>query len=103
MKKLILIAVTGAVLISRVLIGSFAAGSAAVSDTAASRTEEEKAYVISVDSGRVAVFRDGEDKPFMVTDTFVNSLPKTDRLELENGVRVSGERELRKAIEDYCS
>ena len=39
----------------------------------------------------------------MVTDTFVNSLPKTDRLELENGVRVSGERELRKAIEDYCS
>ena len=102
MKKLILIAVTGAVLISSVLIGSFAAGSA-VSDTAASRTAEEKAYVISVDSGRVAVFRDGEDKPFMVTDTFVNSLPKTDRLELENGVRVSGERELRKAIEDYCS
>ena len=103
MKKLILIAVTGAVLISSVLIGSFAAGSAAVSDTAASRTAEEKAYVISVDSGRVAVFRDGEDKPFMVTDTFVNSLPKTDRLELENGVRVSGERELRQAIEDYCS
>ena len=30
-------------------------------------------------------------------------LPKADRINLENGVRVTGERELKKAIEDYCS
>ena len=76
MKKLILIAVTGVVLISCVLISALAAGPAS-----AQNTSEQQ----------------------IVTETYANTLPKIDRDELEKGVRVSGEKELQKAIEDYCS
>ena len=107
MKKLVLIVVTGAILISCVLISSIMGGSAeknaAAEPSAQSETKAESRYVLSSQNGRLVVFKDGGDKPFLVTDTFVNSLPKSDRIRLENGVEVEGERELQKAIEDYCS
>ena len=104
MKKLILIAVTGVVLISCVLISTLAAGPASAQNTSEQQiVTEEKAFVIGIENGRVAVFEDGEEKPLIVTETYANNLPKIDRDELEKGVRVSGEKELQKAIEDYCS
>jgi sugar (pentulose or hexulose) kinase len=59
--------------------------------------------VIGIENSRVAVFIEGEEKPFIVTDTYANTLPEIDRDELKKGVKVSGEKELQKAIEDYCS
>ena len=107
MKKVVLIAVTGAILISCVLISSIMSYSASKSAAAApnvqSETGAENKYILSSQNGRLVIFRDGEDKPFLVTDTFVSYLPKADRINLENGVEVTGEKELQKAIEDYCS
>ena len=104
MKKLILIVVTGAILISCVLISAIAADPAAAQNTNAEQTvTEEKAFIIGIENGRVAVFRDGDKKPFIVTDTYANTLPKIDKDELKKGIKVSGEKELEKAIEDYCS
>ena len=104
MKKLILIVLTGAVLISCVLISTLVTGTSAAQNTSAEQTVTgEKSFIIGIENGRVAVFREGEEKPFMVTDTYANTLPKIDRDELEKGVNVSGEKELQKAIEDYCS
>lgn len=107
MKKLILIVVTGAILISCVLISALVSGSAAENKAPApsvqSETGDEEKFILSSQNGRLVVFRAGEGKPFLVTDTFVSGLPKSDRINLENGVEVSGEKELQKAIEDYCS
>lgn len=104
MKKLILIVLTGAILISCVLISTIVTGTAAAQNTSAGQiVTEENSFVIGIENGRVAVFRDGEEKPFIVTDTYANTLPKIDRDELEKGVKIRGEKELQKAIEDYCS
>ena len=104
MKKLVLIVVTGAVLISCVLISSLAASPAAAQNASVRQTvTEEKAFIIGIENGRIAVFGEGEEKPLILTDTYANTLPKIDRDELEKGVKVSGEKELKKAIEDYCS
>ena len=107
MKKLVLIVVTGAILISCVLISALVSGSAAENKASApsvqSETEGENKYILGIQNGRLVVFKNGADEPFLVTDTFVSSLPKTDRINLENGVEVEGERELKRAIEDYCS
>lgn len=103
-KKLILIVVTGGILISCVLISTLATSTLTVGNTDAQQTSTEaKDYVIGIRDGRIAVFRQGEDKPFLVTDTFANTLPKSDRNELGSGVEVKGEKELRKALEEYCS
>lgn len=107
MKKLTLIVITGAILISCVLISALFGGSAAENSVPEpniqSETGDENKYILGSQNGRLVVFKDGEDEPFLVTDTFVSYLPKADRINLENGVRVTGERELKKAIEDYCS
>lgn len=104
MKKLILIVVTGGILISCVLISTLATSTIYVNKTSAEQTATDaKEYVIGIREGRIAVFRQGEDKPFLVTDTFANTLPRSDRNELSGGVEVTGEKELRKALEEYCS
>lgn len=107
MKKLVLIVVTGAILISCVLISALVSGSAAEKTSSApyvqSKSEPENKFTLSSLNGRLVVFRAGEDKPFLITDTYVSSLPKSDRIDLENGVEVTGEKELQRAIEDYCS
>lgn len=103
MKKLILIVLTGAVLISCVMISTLVTGSAEQNTSAGQAVTEEKAFVIGIENGRVAVFREGEEKPFLVTDTYAKTLPEIDRKELEKGVEVSGEKELQKTLEDYCS
>lgn len=103
MKKTIMIAVTGIVLICCVLISAFSHSPAQRQTEPPQAYSGEQEYTLSVQSGRISVFRSGEDKPFLVTDTFADSLPKADRNNLEKGVKVSGEKELQKALEDYCS
>lgn len=97
-----MIAVTGIVLISCVLISAFSQPTERREDFARAEGAGQE-YTLRVQSGRISVFRGEEDKPFLVTDTFAGSLPKADRLDLEKGVKVTGEKELQKALEDYCS
>lgn len=66
-------------------------------------TEKYHTYIVREHNGMVAVFQQGEDKPFKITDTYVSSLPNADRQSLSNGIQVDTKEELRKLLEDLCS
>ena len=106
MKRIILISVTGAILIGCVIVSS-AAQQRAAGNLTVSLSEQlpdnSKRFVMSADKGRVVVYRAGESEPFMTTDTFIYSLPKSDKQKLEQGIIIEGEAALRKTLEDYCS
>lgn len=102
MKKLILI--TGAILMVYLIVITAAAqptdNSAAQAETAEADAEHS-GYMIGVSDGRVAVFRDGE--LYVRTDTQVSSLPKADRMRLEEGIYLDSLKEIKKLLQDYCS
>ncbi|MED9970846.1 MAG: hypothetical protein UFA98_12720 [Ruminococcus sp.] len=101
MKKAICIAVTGVILIASVCVSAFASsqsdGRAAAAETKVNR------YIIKSESGRLVVYKSGDDTPFMSTETFSGHLPKSDAERLKQGIEVEGEQSLRKSLEDYCS
>ena len=102
MKKLICIAVTGVILITCVCVSALAS-SQNESSAAAVEQEAPTRYVIKSEGGRLVVYRRGQEKPFMSTETFSANLPRGDADRLEKGVEVEGETALRKTLEDYCS
>lgn len=102
MKKAIIIAATGAILIASVFISAFASSQNTPEEASVSQSAPNK-YVIKSESGRLVVYKYGEDTPFMTTETFSNHLPKSDADRLKQGVEVEGEQSLRKTLEDYCS
>ncbi|WP_405343663.1 BofC C-terminal domain-containing protein [Ruminococcus sp.] len=102
MKRLIII--TGALLIGY-LIMMTALAPAATSEKATSiaveESDAENGYVIGISQGRVAVFREGE--LVIRTDTQLSDLPKSDRVRLEEGIRIDSLKELKERLQDYCS
>lgn len=60
-------------------------------------------FVLSCKGDRVAGFVKGEDEPFVETDTAVSSLPRDMQEKLREGIEFRSEKELRKAILEYCS
>ena len=104
--KSAVIAITGVVLIACVLISTLASDAGRrVVHAAAQQTvsDESRRFVMGERRGRIAVWREGEEEPFMMTDTLIYSLPKADRSKLTRGIVITGESELRKLLEDYCS
>ena len=104
--KLAVIAITGIVLVSCVIISTLATGAGREVARAASQqtiSDESRHFVMGERRGRIAVWREGEAEPFMTTDTPVYSLPKADRSKLSRGIVITGESALRKILEDYCS
>ncbi len=102
MKKMILI--TGTILIACVIIGSLAAQPAAQTTRAEAASQiSTVGYVVKESEGRVAVFIQGEEQPLMITETYLNTLPKTDAEKLKKGVFATDKKQLRKLLEDYCS
>ena len=61
------------------------------------------AYILSVYDGRVAVFARGAQTPYMVLETRIASLPKTEAERLINGIEAENAEALQRLIEDYCS
>lgn len=64
---------------------------------------ELQTFVITEQGGKLVVYKDGEEKPFKITDTLINDLPEYDKEKIKLGVIVYGDVALQKAIEDYCS
>ena len=102
MKKAICVAVTGVILISSVFIGA-AFGTQDNRAQAAQAVSVPNKYIIKSEKCRLVVYKSGNDAPFLTTETFSDNLPKSDVDRLKKGVEVSGERNLRKMLEDYCS
>ena len=102
MKKLIL--VTGLILIGCVLISILASPrSVLYTGESPAQIREEKGYVIKDSGGRIAVFRTGESTPFMTTETYTKTLPRTDSTRLQKGIAVTDKAELQRLLEDLCS
>lgn len=112
MKKLI--SITAVILFGCLFIGSFCATQDVPNMTGQNiiynekETEEradevKQVYIIKSEDGRLVVYKQGDAKPYMQTDTFVKALPKGDVLRLEKGIEVTGDENLKKYLEDYCS
>lgn len=63
----------------------------------------EKKYVLKLYDGKVAVFKEGSDKPMQITDISEHSLRNFDYEQLSLGVIVVGDVELAMRLEDYGS
>ena len=64
---------------------------------------KRQGYKIKEYKGNIAVFEDGEKKPFRVTDIEVKNLPETDQKELKDGIEAPDNDKLQALLEDYLS
>ena len=53
--------------------------------------------------GYLAVWRDGDPQPQLITDAPLRALPPADQALLEAGIRLPDEAALQRALEDFCS
>ena len=61
----------------------------------------QAAYLVSEYEGNVAVFRQGEEKPFRTLDTPLSMLPQADQEMIREGIWVTNDAELLSLLEDY--
>lgn len=73
------------------------------SSTAPASSQPEEQYTIKEYQGNIAVFMEGVDRPFRITDVDVHTLPKMDQEQLSKGIQVTSTEELNRLLEDYCS
>lgn len=66
------------------------------------QTDTHPYYTIKSYNNRVAVFKNDDTKPYFVSDTNVNDLPRQDTKEINNGIVVADEKKLKRLLEDYC-
>lgn len=76
--------------------------SAPVESSSGSMSSGEQ-YTIKEYQGNIAVYMNGVDRPFRITDVDVRTLPQLDQERLKSGIQVSGAEELNRLLEDYCS
>lgn len=68
------------------------------------KTIYEKVYYLKDYNGRIAVYEEGSETPFKVTESEVSALPVLDQKQLKGeGIKAQGKRELDRLLQDYCS
>ncbi len=60
-------------------------------------------YIVKDFNGNIAVFENGSNTPFKVTEVCTNTLPKVDQERLAEGIIVHSQTELNTLLEDLCS
>lgn len=58
-------------------------------------------YVLSEYQGKIAVFKNNDNIPINVFDTYISTLPLHDRTLIKEGIQVKTKEELQRLIEDY--
>ncbi len=109
MKKMI--AITGCILISFILISSYAGAEGTGNITGSTITEEvsiaseppKSGYIVSVFAGKVAIFRESDKQVLFTTDNLACDLPEEDYKKLKKGIYAPTIREADKLIALYCS
>jgi len=66
-------------------------------------SDDELLYWLREFDGRLGVFVDGAEKPEMVLDLYLSSLPLSDQQALQVGICAGSYRQLISMIEDYIS
>lgn len=101
------IVVLGLTVVSLLLpvIGAKPEGSSSLVGKAASSpiTPATQRYTLKEYQGNLAVYLEGVDQPFRITDVDVRTLPQMDREALSDGIEANGIDELNRLLEDYCS
>ncbi len=95
MKKLIIITLSVLALCSAVNY-TVVSASTDIPTLTAGRT-----YILREYNGRIACFEENALKPFIITEVRVSDLPPADRTMLADGIRVTGAKQLSRALEDY--
>ena len=102
MKKLIVITlIIVTIYFALNIILSPQADAPVAASASADATQTEEGFRLGVEDDRVAVFRDGI--LYLKTETLLSSLPKSDRVKLEEGIVVDSLEELKTLLQDYCS
>lgn len=60
-------------------------------------------YILSEYQGKIAVFRNDDNIPINVFDTYLSTLPQHDRQLIKEGIKANTTDELQQLIEDYTS
>lgn len=71
------------------------------SDEITYETEKKMIYTVKTCEEKIGIFVDGE--LLYMLDVYIKTLPKADRILLEEGIVVHSESDLREIIEDYSS
>lgn len=108
MKKIFLICsaiILSCFIISNVILPVTSSGNdkAPVTNPSVSSQKDDYMYLITSLDGKIVVYKQGVSNPYLKTDTVVKYLPQQDREDIEKGVYIKGEINLKKALEDYCS
>ena len=94
---------TSIVLLISVIISSLFSNAAPNSISEVPDTPQIVTYVVKEYDGKIAVFENGEDTPFKITDVYTKNLPKEDKLLISQGIKVDTDKELALILADYCS
>lgn len=60
-------------------------------------------YIIKAYNGKLAVFKNDEALPVKITDVIVSKLPLADQENINKGIIVNDETQLKKLLRDYSS
>lgn len=69
----------------------------------AEESDTEPGYVMRIDGNQIALFRSGSELPYQRLDVPLNLLSDYDREQLEQGIEVETELEMRQMVEDFTS
>lgn len=58
-------------------------------------------YILTEYEGKLAVFKNGDNVPISIYDTYIDTLPKHDKELIQKGIRVESTDSLQRLIEDY--
>ena len=64
-------------------------------------TAEPPSYTLGEDSGKLALFKTGENTPVTRYEIYTGLLPEQDVAALQQGIPVATQKELRRYLEDF--
>lgn len=67
------------------------------------KSEPKYEYILKENSGKLSVYKRGEQEPIETFNVYINTLPLYDQQELQKGIHVKNYEELLTLIEDYIS
>lgn len=59
--------------------------------------------LLGISRGHVAIWKDEDPQPWLVTEMPASLLPEKDRKALEKGIEIPDDYPLARVLEDYCS